>query len=206
MATDVLRVFIYTGCDTLIGCDLVDTDFYPILRHSKNPSQSFKNQTELYYVVDTLAKDLDIVSQYLQIENIEPIKSIQIKKNKMTVKFKLFGKIRTLIACIGNVNNFTPPKVPDLIFNSSFTLSSQQMAKLSPKFVVVPEGEENSLCVKNKLYLTTVIQTLTFNTLGLFWIMRDRELADKNSPLFITKAYLLKDLFNTQKFNIYKMI
>lgn len=206
MAMDVLRVFIYTGCTTLIGCDLVDTSFYPILTECKKSSQSFKNQTELYYVCDTLAKDLNTLGNYLKIEDTQPIKSIEIKKNKMTVKFTLLGKMRTLMAYIGNVNNFTPPKTPDLIFNSSFTLNSKKMAKLSPKLVAIPEEEENSLLTKDKKYITTLISSLNFSIIDYFWIiMNDKELADKNSPLFITKAYLLKELFSTKTFNIYSL-
>lgn len=165
IATDILFPLIVTDCDLLIGADLVDPSFFPILKCSdeKKIGNEFRNKVEAFSTLDTLARNLSLLSELDSEFSTTPflhIETVHLGNGKIRVltQFEFLKRKRTVIIYIGyDANNFIPKELVGkfLLYQSAFTLDKRVIEKLKPVYILSPEGETgiDGKCVKKETIL-----------------------------------------------------
>lgn len=197
ISTDILFPIITTDCDLLIGVDLVDPSFFPILKCSEPNKLDpvFQNKIEAYYILDTLSKNLNLLSEIDSRFPDVPFSNISTVPYKdgirLSIKFEFLKRMRTIIIYIGyDANTFIPKELYGnfLLYQSAFTLDEKVIQKLKPAYILAPIGETGVDCKLAKSSQKSVILPL------LDKIDVDDFLLDLEGENVVIKAYILSKL------------
>ena len=124
----------------------------------------------------------------------------------MKLNFYLFGKMRKLHLFIDDANKFIPDNRVDLIFNNAYVFPTKSMTKIDAKYLITPMGETNNMVKKMKPIKSLQIITTSFEKYPReFLESYDKEMTTPKSPLYVTKALILKDACTSIDFQIYKL-
>jgi hypothetical protein len=214
-ATDIIRCMLITNAKTIFGFDMVDSYFYPGLeQESAFVSEDTKNVTELVHIVKQMTYDLQIIQNVYpdSLNKDKLFDMVDIRHNKLIIKFKLFDIPRSVIVYTGidvnsiDIKHFAPLfEKSNILFLSGFTPNIRFLNTVNPKYIIAPihEFATNEFTTnKIKIINTFDVEFLYHDIKFIYSLLRILNTIDDTNPMIIEKAYLLCDIIGTQKFEI----